>query len=313
MNKKLLVVCLAAGAFLLPSIAGAGVVSGLCVDCHTMHNSQGNTAVNASGPQDALLTGTGCVGCHATGGFNTGTNGMGDAVPNAPQVDDSTNTNNGGYFDVAAADANKHNVADFLSENADVVLTTIPGGTGTTANGTAPVIGCSSCHTRPGHHTAATGYRMLLGNHALAVPGADYGNRQDATVGIGNRGATVYDSADMNLVCAACHTDFHEATTPGSTSANPATYVWVRHPTDVDLSDALGSGSADSIVTPASSGEVPLGTAAGGADQVMCISCHNAHGSDFADLLSYDYTLSAAGGSATVGCESCHSYLGSGM
>ena len=47
-------------------------VTGVCVNCHTMHNSQNNQTVTDSGsPNQALLV-SDCIGCHT--GQNTGVN-----------------------------------------------------------------------------------------------------------------------------------------------------------------------------------------------------------------------------------------------
>ncbi|RLD93461.1 MAG: hypothetical protein DRI93_05285, partial [Aquificota bacterium] len=44
-------------------------VTGVCSNCHTMHNSQGGSAVNNSGPYEYLLNDT-CVGCHSNSSGN---------------------------------------------------------------------------------------------------------------------------------------------------------------------------------------------------------------------------------------------------
>ncbi|NVL90088.1 MAG: hypothetical protein HWN69_03690 [Desulfobacterales bacterium] len=65
-----LTVMLAAAA-LIAAFSGpaSAAVSGVCSDCHTMHNSQGGTAMRTddeSAPMQTLLIGT-CVGCHSAG------------------------------------------------------------------------------------------------------------------------------------------------------------------------------------------------------------------------------------------------------
>ncbi len=53
------------------SVAHA-LIRGVCSDCHTMHNSQGNEPMNFNTsvtPNDSLVRGT-CLGCHAQGGTN---------------------------------------------------------------------------------------------------------------------------------------------------------------------------------------------------------------------------------------------------
>jgi predicted CXXCH cytochrome family protein len=60
---------------LLPGDSAWGKARGLCVSCHTMHNMQDGGAVDAGGPQQALLNNN-CVGCH--GNFH---HQMNDAQP----------------------------------------------------------------------------------------------------------------------------------------------------------------------------------------------------------------------------------------
>ena len=147
MNRKLLVVCLAAASFLLPSVAGAAV-SGPCVDCHTMHNSQNGASVTGGAANDQLLAGDQCVGCHATGVGNVA--GTGVAVSGAviaPLVDDPANTNAGGYFIKTdqTFDSQQHNVADITVMTGDDNLfgTGAPGGGSfSTTDAGSPTLTC---------------------------------------------------------------------------------------------------------------------------------------------------------------------------
>ena len=313
MNRNLLVVCLVAGAFLLPAIAGAAV-NGPCVQCHTMHDSQDGAAVNAGGPQDNLLRGTGCVGCHATGAGNGAATGVAAAAPNAPQVDDATNTNSAGYFSKGpGADANEHQVADFTAELADTAMAglTAPGGTfAVGAAAASPNLGCATCHTRSAHHnTPANTYRMLGNDFNMAVQteSLTYGVRADAAAGIGNTSATKYDATAMNIVCAGCHGTFHTA------QAGSAAGLWERHPTDIQVVNNVNQPSIVALTDAADTDEVTVGDDGATANIVMCITCHNAHGSSMADLLKYSYAANVAGdATVSTGCETCHSY-GTGM
>jgi len=38
----------------------------------------------------------------------------------------------------------------------------------------------------------------------------------------------------------------------------------------------------------------------------MCLSCHVAHGSPYADMLRWDYGTMVAGGGGSGGCFTCH-------
>jgi len=70
-KTKILMVLLLAAILVFALIAGSEArVTGACVNCHTMHNSQGGAAVNSAGPQEFLLSKGGgtvtiCWGCHA--------------------------------------------------------------------------------------------------------------------------------------------------------------------------------------------------------------------------------------------------------
>ncbi|WP_022853153.1 cytochrome c3 family protein [Thermodesulfatator atlanticus] len=137
-------------------------------------------------------------------------------------------------------------------------------------------------------------------------------NRSDVT--------TASDTATINYLCAECHGDFHS----GNEVSNSGTgSPWLRHPSDFALSSASGEGYTD---YPGPFGQTgtywpgaPLGsdlnggvlstvTFSGTDDIVLCISCHRAHGSPYADLLRWDYSnCQASSGSANnCGCYACH-------
>jgi predicted CXXCH cytochrome family protein len=59
------------------------------------------------------------------------------------------------------------------------------------------------------------------------------------------------------------------------------------------------------------------GTVAPGTDMVMCLSCHDAHGSQYDYILKYDYTVMTAGAYGNIpaaqlvgGCLACHTEKG---
>mgnify|MGYP003574150012 FL=1 len=97
LNKKLVLGSLVAGAFLLPMTASAGVVSGPCVGCHTMHATDGD-GNNYATQNNQLLLGTGCLACHAYTTNDTDGLAVGTSIP-APQViSGNTNYTAGGSF-----------------------------------------------------------------------------------------------------------------------------------------------------------------------------------------------------------------------
>jgi len=147
-----------------------------------------------------------------------------------------------------------------------------------------------------------------------------------------NRTSNAYsDTSTISHLCCECHGVFHTAA--GATFASP----WIRHPTDFDLSDATGTeyqyynggdGTTNdySPIAPvaADMSSLDASTASGtmvvsnifsapgaltGKDIaiVTCISCHRAHGSEYNDLLRWDYdNIQAGGGQSNTGCFICH-------
>ncbi len=326
-KKKLLVAAVFAGALALPAAALAGVASGNCVNCHTMHNSQGGQVMVTGSTYGDAGNGTllkksgGCAGCHTTG-VNAALTGM-DATLGAPQVDNDPIVAGdlilaGGFFDpTTPADANIHNVVD-LSHGIDAAINTnlgtSPGGAFATANGANPALTCQGCHGAKIHHgTAAGSNATYLGTsvnsyRGLGGVGAVYVSTRGAasgTYGVDDGSVTPYDAATMNSFCAGCHGDFHGTANTGTASP------WTRHPTNIVLPAAYDTNYAAALVADTKvNAKVPVGGDGTNSDIVMCISCHRPHGSDQADLIRFGYNDGAnnlAGGVAqSVGCESCH-------
>jgi hypothetical protein len=300
LNKKLVLGSLAGATLLvgavvmLPSAANA-VVQGTCSNCHTMHNSADNTAMNGtfmSTPSASLLKKT-CVGCHVAGTTNS-TDGRDAASPKAPQVGNSAagTMNAGGYFNTTD-DTMAHSIDGSITGMTSSLTAAPGGGVAIVAN----AFKCESCHgANGGHHGVASSFRILQadGNLDGTTDGAivafgggtaavNYGNRESE--------AGTYDAASMNAFCADCHGDFH-----GTTNTNAAS-PFVRHPTDVNI-DTYSSYVQDNLI--------PVGDTA--AVGVMCLSCHRAHGSASLDLIRFSYLQSVAGNGldAVAGCETCH-------
>lgn len=122
---------------------------------------------------------------------------------------------------------------------------------------------------------------------------------------------TYANTNTISFSCAECHGYFHsriDDTALGS--------PWLRHPTDVDL-PASGEyqyynppSNLYSVEAPVARPTVPVSsgsTVTPGTDIVMCLSCHRAHGSPYADLLRWDYTTMQTGvGTTDTGCFTCH-------
>jgi len=352
-RKNVILGGLIAGAFLLPTLASAGKVTGVCSNCHTMHNSQNGIAINSGGTNDTLLLGTGCLGCHAISGDVNGTNGRDTSgTIHAPQVHNTGSTsgyiNNAGYFRYSSAggtDIQQHNVLGIMGSDQTMILATAtnapgdtggvgpgPGGLIGLGSGTTPNLSCSSCHgSSGGHHGSGSGvYRLLSGVNGTTSSQTDFGAiAATATTTSGTRSEVAYNAADMNLFCANCHGLFHTAANQDGTTLNDG--VWIRHPTDVSVATQKGLGATmtpslqeGNAISFVGNDAVVVGTTAGiGTDVIMCLSCHVPHGGPYKDLLSFpmDDTTTPKGNSAgdsyrSVGCETCHSYgsgAGAGM
>jgi len=139
-----------------------------------------------------------------------------------------------------------------------------------------------------------------------------------------NNGPGSMDSASINYLCAECHGNFHlHAQIDDSTNGSP----WLRHPTDYDMNNVSSKeyGSYPNTIYSSVSAagdyfvDVPVGSTTGAVNSkvlqasgdaiVLCVSCHRAHGSPYADLLRWDYSTCDAGQttqSSDCGCFACH-------
>ena len=165
-------------------------VSGICSNCHTMHNSQDNSAIVSGMPNSTMLV-TDCVGCHSATDSTTIHEIGGYPVPivfNAteptypPDGSTSSALAGGNFFwvqDGAHGDAYGHNV--FGISAADTTLSNAPGAStscsachNTLASAAS---GCKGCHVARHHADDSTevvgeegGYYRFLGS----VMHADY-------------------------------------------------------------------------------------------------------------------------------------------
>lgn len=133
--------------------------------------------------------------------------------------------------------------------------------------------------------------------------------------------AAAPEKRSINYLCAECHGNFHSGTGAlGTTFDDSAVSPWIRHPTDIDMLvlggeflDYGGASHAYVPLVPVASQNLGLGVldiVIPGESIVSCISCHRAHGSEFVDLLRWDYSTCYAGignGAAPgCGCFACH-------
>ncbi len=272
-------------------------VTGICSNCHTMHNSQGGQPVYTGGPAPTLLVNS-CVGCHSSDTTETKIDiGGGTIVPIVYNSLEPAKPLAGGNFywveDAGHGDRYGHNVYG-ISEP-DVTLTTAPGSIycanscHTSLALAAPGNGCQGCHNYLKHHGTdpASGdpennesgwYRFLsapldsehLGNGGGPVNGiesSDWEYEPSATnhnVYYKGTGSDLGDIPEsMGKFCGGCHAKFHS---PGfetiytDNGSGASESPWLRHPADYAMPDAGEfANAAGGIIGMAYDPLVPVG------------------------------------------------------
>ncbi len=321
---------------------GSTMVSGPCSNCHTMHNSQNGQPMTFDGSAVPYpyLTRASCIGCHGQGGTS-------NIVAGIPQVNhtdtDDLAAGNFAYMlglnGSGVDDSKGHNVIDF--GNLEDTLTYPPGGYDKMPSADAlTCAGVYGCHGNTNdygnsdpmkaiagaHHTIDTdltgetvgkSYRFLLG-----VIGREVDDWQNTDKGHHNEyygKTTPYEQecgnchwghlpagSTITSLCTTCHVDMHKIDTSGDN-------IWLRHPSDILIPDEgeYAAYTEYNVDAPVGRQTVPTDisdTVTPGSDVVTCLSCHFAHGSNYSDLLRWDYDqMVADGGSSTEGCFICHS------
>lgn len=137
MKTSKILVALMSAAMLLIAGNGFAAITGGCVDCHTMHNSQDGASMrydsDGMAPAELLLRAGSCQGCHADTTNNGGATGNTLDTALIPQVDAATMAaaGSGGSFnwvataDTVASSATGHNIA--ILAGIDRSLTSVPG------------------------------------------------------------------------------------------------------------------------------------------------------------------------------------------
>jgi predicted CXXCH cytochrome family protein len=336
-------------------------VTGLCSNCHTMHNSQDGSSVfrdgdgtgwNGSGqlvggaksttPADRLLV-TSCIGCHSSSSGSTIINVGSSKIPIV--------YNTGGYPTQPLAGGNFYYVAqggaanDVYGHNVygisdpDENINEAPGNINCGGYGfeglschytlaEAPQLanfnkgGCEGCHFRTTHHEDNGSYRFLWAHESddHYVDGVEDDDWEQETSDDHNwyKGVDgpVYEDAldvthSISTFCAGCHHEFHRRDHITDQTSSPYS-PWKRHPTDILLPN---SGEYAGYNPPtAYSAEAPVGytdpsTPTRGTAVVMCLSCHRPHGSEYPDMLRWDYSdmeVGTTGAAANTGCFTCH-------
>jgi len=182
--------------------------------------------------------------------------------------------------------------------------------------------------------SVGTSYRFLAGIHGVEDTDWEYTASSGSTdhneyKGV-SQNSSYADKTTISYLCAECHGYFHSEIGYQASGSSPSGHgPWLRHPTDIILPAAgeyqyyngntTGGGNPSnySIVAPVGMATLASrSTATPGTDDaiVLCISCHRAHGSEYPDLLRWDYsnTCSAGTDNSACGCFICHTQKDSG-
>lgn len=126
-------------------------------------------------------------------------------------------------------------------------------------------------------------------------------------------------TSTISYLCAECHGFFHSSDNASGIDEggidDGAWGNWVRHPTDYDMGNTV-AGSEYRSYGPTYNVDAPVASTVASSvvdtvtfnndTIVTCISCHRAHGSDYADLLRWQYNMDAGSGTDNGGCFICH-------
>ena len=335
-------------------------VTGVCSNCHTMHDSQNGTIVENKVPHKALLI-KNCIGCHSSTEASTIVSLKGTQIPIVYNTQPPIAPLAGGNFywmvhgsgSQAEKDARGHNVRGI--SNKDKVLSWAPGSPGCTSSCHESLTltdeathqnmknGCQGCHNSVNHHAndpkdtpvSADGgwYRFLsapsthdsLGGAGVhGIEDANWEQNADKdnhNIYYGGNGTDGESPQSIGKFCAGCHYNFHSpgfASTKWGVDNGGGDNPWLRHPTDAEIPNI---GEFAATINSDYDPTVPVGKPNIGKgnfiankveeyDKVICISCHRAHGSPYADLLRWDYSgmlIGTKGSSSGSGCFKCHS------
>lgn len=311
----------------------SSLTKGNCIGCHTGTNNGSNSI--------PYVLDTSAPTYNFDGSKNTLAGGNFYWVASSYGATDSKGHNVSG---LASSDSNISNNTPPGFNSTDYTANGTVGSTWSSNQLTcAGTYGCHGDHSKSGNYAAISGahhtddttidgssvgksFRFLYG-----IKGTEDSDWEYTTSSSDHNGywandyqtSGTIDTYSINYLCAECHGNFHKhSSIDDSTSGSP----WLRHPTDFDMnnvsSDEYGSYPNATLFSSVSTAgdyfpDVPVGNtggtvkssvlAASGDAVVLCISCHRAHGSPYADLLRWDYSTCTAGSaSANCGCFACH-------
>ena len=224
-------------------------------------------------PKSENLTCAGIYGCHGT------------ADDMKTNIDGSNNTVGLHRGDPMASIAGAHHTSD---SNID--------GT-TTGKSYRFLLGVTGLEVSDWQNSSSSHHNEYKGEATPNTPGMCEGCHFGDSI---PAGSTITD------LCTTCHVDMHTVDSGGDG-------IWLRHPSDIVIPNSGEYATYTTYNIDAPVGRVTVPATANnvvtpGTDVVTCLTCHFAHGSDYPDLLRWDYNVIVAdGGSSTEGCFICHS------
>ena len=288
----------------------AGVAE--CAGCHTMHNSQDGDyvdSVHTAGNAYLLNNGNAsdtCLQCHAAYGQFAGGAGYG-AGGDFYWVTRTWSWSAHGHTTESTGDSHGHNaISPMYGIAEDATLANAPGG-----DFDSSYLTCTSCHDPHGNQN----FRLLYGTAEGPVyPGGRYNFTAEAPLALGlsrrsvsednfedDVSHTVYKSG-MSDWCGNCHPDMLSV---GNTNhVHPAgeqlgSAIAGIYNAYVSTDDLVGGSQATAYrgLVPFEDVDADLDTVdpanytdgPDSPDQVMCLSCHRAHASPFADSGRWDF------------------------
>ncbi|WP_159446907.1 cytochrome c3 family protein [Carboxydocella sp. ULO1] len=281
---------------------GFSVTTEACGSCHVTHAASAAKLLKFGGTQTAF-----CYGCHdearAGSPYDVESGRTTDATGTGFVVSYS------GAFDFASANyagTSRHDVENLTTPGTDLTAAQIPGNS--TALGLTGGLRCGSCHDPHGDNT--TNGRLLRGTLLGTNVNISVYFPLDA-----DHRPTSYD-IKINQWCAGCHGKFNRTAGSGHTADG---YGMYRHAMGVSLA-ALPTDYSMATGTPVANFNA---TPAAGKNQLVCLSCHRAHGTDKVSTTSWNRDGGGSSSSTALlrmsnrgVCYNCHgaaSQNGSGL
>lgn len=322
--RKYIIICLVVltGLLLFTGVASAGPLTtasnvhggytadtSACGQCHNTHAAVGQNLIAnlGTGNNDVYAT---CIYCHdgsgskydVANGAILGTAGTYAASGGGMSQMVATE----GAAPVYAAVYSKHN-----TNQASGTTVWVPG-YDTTVSAHMELT-CASCHDP--HNTANTARALRVNVNGVDISATP----PDLTITVGTEleNESISYVKNWNAFCGTCHQDYNQ-TAAGSGDANSGTWsTFKRHRVGMDPSTYPGVDMTNVILGPISqpSTQLPMQSVDGTApnQQVMCLTCHNAHGTVKTSTVTFDRADGTTSTSSVLlrqnergVCETCH-------